>query len=855
MASRRSTLLVKKSFSRETRMNIPSGINQRILIHAHPEIEKNVPSDLKAIKQWITWRAGLPQANGKFDKIPVGSDGTGVQWQQAHQWMSFDQALANAKDLKHSGVGIVLPALLADGNHLVALDYDTVDLERPTGNARLEEIKATHERLGEPYVETSPSGKGLRMFVSSAIGLKQISCSNPQGGKDELFCTSAKWVTVTGERQGGTGVPEATEEIKAIAEKWTAISKSKTLASNSVATDSFPILDNLIGKTWSGWPAQKLRDGDGREEQLLAYAGHLRGKGFMQAEIERLCLEANHKHYEDPLDEAVVLDRTQRYAEPTSSSPRGVLPTTTAQALVEPSLLDQVDHTDAGNVALLFNLTASDLRYVVERNQWIVWQGNRWQLDKGHAATHQNMLKVSAHHRKLGDKCLKDADAAGNPDQRKKLSDAGKMSLKWAAQCRNKNRLDAMLTIAKRDSRFLIEANQLDSDPCLLGVGNGVVDLRTGVLRPDSKTDYVLKRCATEYDLHAQAPRWNQFVDEITAAPGNVIDGKVAAIVRPHLADYLQKALGYCLTGRVNEHIMFIAIGRGANGKNVLLDTFQSIAGDYCETIAPEVLMATRLDNSAEQASPSTRKLAGARCAISSESKDGQRLDIAVVKRHTGGGSMTARALHENPITFEITHKLWLMTNHSPRVDHMDEATKGRLHLIPFDMKWNRPGETRPDTTLPVADKKLMDTLATEKEGILLWMVAGAVKYHTDGLMPPNEVVAFTTSYIESQDTLARWLSEDCEVCPIDQGLLAKELLHKYSGFCVQEDESPQIDKPNNLSRKLKALSHASKKTKNGVRFGLRQKSTEDPAQAKQVLEAILDGWGKSAADANTING
>ena len=837
-------------------MRNPSSRNQRILIHAHPEIEQNVPNDLKAIKQWITWRAGSIQAGGKFDKIPMGRDGTGGQWQKPHQWMSFDEALASARRHKHAGVGIVLPALLADGSHLIALDYDTVDLQQQTGNARLDEIKTTHERLGEPYVEASPSGKGLRMFITSTTSLAQISCLNPLGGKDELFCGSSKWVTVTGEALGGTGVPAATDEIKAIAEQWTAIAKPKTLVNTSVSTTAnAPALNHLIGKTWLGWPVQKLRDGDGREEQMLAYAGHLRSNGFAQSDIERLCLQANQEHYEDRLDDAVVLDRAQRYAESTSSSPSGASPIVVVQALTEPTLLDQIDHTDAGNVALLFNLTAGDLRYVVERKQWIVWRGDRWQLDKGNAATHQKMLKVSAHHRKLGDKRLKEAEAAGNPEQRKNLSDAGKVSLKWAAQCRNKNRLDAMLMIAQRDSRFLIEANQLDSDPWLLGVGNGVVDLRTGVLRPDSKTDLVLKRCVAEYDPHARAPRWNQFIEEITAAPGAVLNGKVTGVSRLHLAEYLQKALGYCLTGRVNEHIMFIAIGRGANGKNVLLDTFKSIAGDYCETIAPEVLMATRLDGNAEQASPSTRKLAGARCAISSESKDGQRLDIAVVKRHTGGGTMTARALHENPMTFEITHKLWLMTNHSPRVDHMDEATKGRLHLIPFDMKWNRPGETRPDPTLPNADKHLMDTLAAEKAGILLWLVAGAVKYHMNGLMPPNEVVAFTTSYIESQDTLARWLNEECEVCSIDQGLVSKELLASYLDFCAQEDETPQIDKPNNLSRKLKALDYASKKTKNGVRFGLKTKSAEEPVQARQVLEAILDGWDKSSADVNVING
>lgn len=148
-----------------------------------------------------------------------------------------------------------------------------------------------------------------------------------------------------------------------------------------------------------------------------------------------------------------------------------------------------------------------------------------------------------------------------------------------------------------------------------------------------------------------------------------------------------------------------------------------------------------------------------------------------------------------------------------------------------------------------------MDTLATEKAGILLWLIAGAVKYHTDGLVPPAEVVGFTTSYIESQDTLARWLSEGCEVCPIDQGSLSKELLLHYLGFCAQEDETPQVDKPNNLSRKLKALGYGSKTTNKGARFGLRPKNTEEHVQASQVLEAILDGWDKSSTDANLING
>jgi putative DNA primase/helicase len=235
------------------------------------------------------------------------------------------------------------------------------------------------------------------------------------------------------------------------------------------------------------------------------------------------------------------------------------------------------------------------------------------------------------------------------------------------------------------------------------------------------------------------------------------------------------------------------------------------------------VILASKQESNADQASPSIRKLAGARCAISSESNDGQRLDIAVVKRHTGGGSLTARGLHENPITFRISHKLWLMTNHIPRLDHMDDAIRARLHLIPFDMKWNRPGETNPDPTLPDADKGLMDTFKLEQEGILLWLIQGAVKYHAEGLMPPKEVVAFTQSYIASQDLLSRFLSE-CDPCPVEEGATAGILYARYEEYCRYEGERPQLGSTGSMGRRLKALGHIGKKYRDGVHYALRVK-------------------------------
>lgn len=784
-------------------------------------ISSQVPLPLQEIPNWITWRVGATDENGKFKKIPYGKDGTGNAWQKPEQWMSLAEALNAVKLHKYSGVGIVLPAKFQDGTHLVALDFDDVDLNDHPGNLHLQDIKKLHSKLESPYIEESPSRKGLRMFVRSNSSIPQISCMNPYGGKDELFCASGKWTTVTGLSLGGAGIPEVTDAINLLAQAWQArqvqkkTNQNKNIQVNS--TSDFP----LLLKGWDGWPEKKIKDGEGREEMMLAFAGHLRGKGFDQQTIERLCIEANQNHYQDQLDDEVALDRARRYefddGNLSKSTPEGEISTGN-----DFGLLEKVDHTDAGNVAVIHNLIDNKMRYLYELNKWIVWNGKRWQIDSGSGRVHQWLLKVSEHHKKHGDELLKLADSAGTPEQANDFRNASKKSYAWAIQCRKKNRLDAMIGLAQRDKRFMLESNLLDKDPWLFGVGNGVINLQDGLLRQDSKDEFVLKRSMVNYNPMATCPRWEEFINEITSVPDGKVNGKVRTKLRPHLAAYLQKALGYSLTGRVNEHVMFIANGRGSNGKNVTLDTYKAILGEYCETIPPEVLMASKNERGAEQATPSIRKLAGVRCAISSESKDGQRLDIAVIKRHTGGGYMSARGMYENLMTFEITHKLWLMTNPKPRLDQLDEATKGRLHLIPFDMKWNRPGEVNPDPALPDADKGLMDALKTEYEGILLWLVAGAVKYHLEGLKAPTEVAAFTRDYLASQDLLTRWLNECIETCSVSEGSLAIDLLISYQDFCMSEDESSEFIKPSDLSRRLKSLGYDHKKTRDGNRYGLK---------------------------------
>lgn len=274
--------------------------------HLNKEFRDQIPSDLQCINQWITWQAGEPDSAGKFDKRPKGKDGTGRQWQQPHQWMTFTEASNACMNGGFSGVGLVLPAVLSGERHLVALDFDSVPLDESQENKRLVEIRELHRHLGSPYAEVSPSGRGIRMFVTSSVQHPQCSTSNPFGGKDELFCKSPKWVTVTGNKWAGSGVPHVPEKITDVASLW-----------GSRNAQPKPLTVNLSHLTvcakWVGWPAQKLRDGDGRESMMLSYAGHLRATGHDQAEIEHLCMDANQVHYKDPLENDVVLQRARRF--------------------------------------------------------------------------------------------------------------------------------------------------------------------------------------------------------------------------------------------------------------------------------------------------------------------------------------------------------------------------------------------------------------------------------------------------------------------------------------------------------------------------------------------------------------
>lgn len=317
-----------------------------------------------------------------------------------------------------------------------------------------------------------------------------------------------------------------------------------------------------------------------------------------------------------------------------------------------------------------------------------------------------------------------------------------------------------MIELAKPD--LVITAEMLDADPYLLNCPNGTIDLRAGVLRPHRQEDFITKLAPIEFNPQARAPRFEQFLSEIFA--GSV-----------QLISFVQAALGYSLTGSTKEQKIFIAYGEGANGKSTLFNAVREVLGDYAQETDPTLLIAKQQGGATED----VYRLRGARFATTIESDEDVKLNEARLKQLTGGDRVVARPLYGRLAEFEPTHKLWMATNHLPRVKSQGHAIWRRICLIPFNVKMPEH----------LKDKDLADKLKAEYQGILAWLVRGALLWQQSGLPEPPEVMHATLQYKGEEDTLAAFIDACCYLSPNVQ-TQASALYDVYKGWCRKYGET-----------------------------------------------------------------
>jgi putative DNA primase/helicase len=309
--------------------------------------------------------------------------------------------------------------------------------------------------------------------------------------------------------------------------------------------------------------------------------------------------------------------------------------------------------------------------------------------------------------------------------------------IKHALRSQAEARLNAMVSLAESEKEVVLSAKMLDVDPWLFGVQNGVIDLQRREFRPGRREDFITKQAGVSYDFNARCPEWLKFLDTVTGG-----DRELQA--------YLQRVIGYTLTGSVQEEVMFVLYGIGNNGKSTFRETLHALLGDYALSSDASLMTERKGPGGATE---EIARLKGCRFVAVNETNENDRLHEARIKFTTSQDTITARNLYGHFFDFFPTHKTFVTTNHKPIVRGTDEGIWRRLHLIPFTV-------TIPKSAVKkdFRERRLMPELA----GILNWAIEGVAAYLKEGLNPPMIVRAATDEYRQDMDVVGQWLEEHC---------------------------------------------------------------------------------------------
>lgn len=407
------------------------------------------------------------------------------------------------------------------------------------------------------------------------------------------------------------------------------------------------------------------------------------------------------------------------------------------------------DQANAGRIVRQFGK-----RLIVMAGQWFAWTGKRWEKDDGEVYRCGCTLSKLIH-------------AEADDWRAKKTTDEGEMKInlavaealkKWAARSEMKASIEAALGLAKK--LLAVPDDALDRNPWLLNCANGTVDLRTGDIKRHDPADFITKLVPLAYDPTARSAAWDTVMARVTLEEGMT--------TRP-LARFLQRWFGYCATGSTREQAFVVHYGQGSNGKSTILDTVADVLGDYAATAAPGLMVGNAKDRHPTEVAD----LHGRRMVTSHETGEGGQLKEDVVKQLTGSDKVKARFMRADFFEFDPTHKLQLLTNHKPAIKGQDNGIWRRVLLMPYLARFAVAEEVAAGRAHFVRDTKIMDRLATEKQGVLTWVVEGAKAWAQDGLQPPDAVLAASRDYQTEQDRVGQFVADCCEMDPTAREPLA----------------------------------------------------------------------------------
>lgn len=704
---------------------------------------ENIPAELKALPNWVCWKA-VPdeRSHSGVSKKPVNAlTGELAKSNDPSTWTTFDNAVKAAP--RWSGLGFMF------GN----CDYFGVDVDdvredigiyREGGECIVSEFIST---LGS-YAELSQSGSGLHIICRGHLP--------PRGrrrGNVEMY-EEGRFFVMTGDRIGETSeIRDCTESIKALHEKYIGGGRDpvpKPLPACGIPQTADEIV-RLACNSKNGERFKALWSGDisgypSHSEADMAFCSMLafwtgcdsakmdaifRQSGLMRDKWDR---KQSGSTYGVLTIQRAIASCGETYSPDSSKGfsvnikSAGSAPISVGEDVQTPVKSRLYSFDDMGNARRFCDLFGEDVRYSYIDKRWYKYDGRRWAADS--AGTVERLADLAA-------EAMKPEAVLWSKQDEEKGTEMLKAFEKHCKASRSNKSKRAMLTEVQH--HLPIQPSQTDKHKFLLNTPSGVINLKTGQTGEHKQEYYMTKITGAEHSPNADCPRWTAFLREIFGGDGELIR-------------YIQKAVGYSLTGSTAEQCVFFLYGTGRNGKSTFLEVIRQVFGDYCSNIQPETIMVKH--NAGSAINSDIARLKGARLVTTVEPNEGARLNEGLLKQLTGDDVVTARKLYGDEFEFRPEFKLWMATNHKPIIRGTDVGIWRRIHLVPFTVQ------------IPPAkvDRQLKYKLAAELPGIFRWAVDGCLMWQREGLKMPRAVADGVREYRREMDVISAFIEDRCTV-------------------------------------------------------------------------------------------
>ena len=722
-----------------------------------------IPDELKAMPRWVCWRAVPdPKSHSGISKQPVNPRTGGMaRSNDPTTWTDFETAAAAAVD--YAGIGFMFYE-----SGYIGIDID----DRPSEitdyrNGIRDNIFGQMNDVLQTYAEFSQSGNGIHFIGRGSLPDKDFN--NHEAGV-EMY-TGARFFVMTGNLcTEYVDIADITETVKPYYEKYRTKSKSKASAPagqlplTGCSMSAQEVIDRASrsrqGQKFSALYAGNTTGYNSNSEADMALCNMLafwcqgdlqlmdeifRSSGLMRDKWDR---KQSGTTYGAITLQKAVDDLGAAYAA-SGASDSSDYSVTIQKSMQQgaPRIQGKMYRfDDTGNAERLFDAFGDMLRFCYTDKKWLYYYEGKWYTD--------NIGYI----RQLAD------SATMLQEQERILYAHDEEMLKAFDRHLKKSRSFAGKTNMIREAEHYapILQQNLDRNKAVIGAKNGIIDLKTGELLPHDREAYLTKQCPVIYNPDAPEPKlWLQFLSDIFGGD-------------PYMLDYIQKCVGYSLTGSTSEQCAFFLFGTGRNGKSTFLEIVRGILGDYATNIQPQTIMVNPKSGNAP--SSDIARLKGARLVTSVEPNEGMRLDEGLLKQLTGDDVVTARKMFSEEFEFKPEFKLWMATNHKPLIRGTDTGIWRRIHLIPFEVQ------------IPIdkVDKKLKYKLVKESEGILKWAVQGCIRWQNEGLTMPQKVLDAVREYQHEMDVISTFM----DACCIGEGeVKASRLYAVYAKWAEEHNE------------------------------------------------------------------